>query len=60
MFNKPEFPVLLFIGGLLVFAWPLMEVARALPPGGRILYFFGFWLLIIFFNILLFRKPDRF
>ncbi|MEH6470692.1 MAG: hypothetical protein V7752_05520 [Halopseudomonas sp.] len=56
MFAKPEFPILVFIAGLLFFGWPLMEVARALPPGGRLLYFFGIWGLLVLVNFLIFRR----
>jgi hypothetical protein len=59
VFAKPEFPILLFVGGLLLFGWPLMEVARGLPPQGRLLYFFGFWALLVLLNFLVFRHGGK-
>jgi hypothetical protein len=56
LFAKPEFPILLFIAALLFFGWPLMEVARALPPQGRLIYFFGIWAVVVVLNFLLFRR----
>ncbi len=56
MFAKPEFSILLFIAALLFFAWPLMEVARGLPPMGRLVYFFGIWGVVIGLNFLMFRR----
>ncbi|MEH6649666.1 MAG: hypothetical protein V7707_06490 [Motiliproteus sp.] len=56
MFEKPEFPVLLFVAALLFFGWPLMEIARMLPPMGRLVYFFGIWAVVVGFNFFLFHR----
>ena len=56
MFSKPEFPILIFIAGLLFFGWPLMEIARSLSPAGRLLYFFGAWALVVTVYFLIFRR----
>tara|TARA_R110001583_G_scaffold21499_1_gene81687 strand:- start:496 stop:672 length:177 start_codon:yes stop_codon:yes gene_type:complete len=56
VFAKPEVPILIFIAGLLFFSWPLMEVARALPPAARLIYFFGAWMLLVAINFLIFHR----
>lgn len=56
MLEKPEFPILVFVAGLLFFGWPLMEIARSLPPVGRLGYFFGAWTLVVVLYFLIFRR----
>ncbi|MFT5720449.1 MAG: hypothetical protein ACI9W6_000744 [Motiliproteus sp.] len=55
VFAKPEFPILIFIAGVLFFGWPLMDIARSLTPVGRLVYFFGGWALLVLAYFLLFR-----
>ncbi len=56
MLEKPEVPILVCIAGVLFFGWPLMEIARSLPPVGRLSYFFGAWAVLVALYFLIFRS----